>query len=134
MSFMLDTDTCIHIIKHRPTALQTKLGKISVGEIAVSSVVVAELAYGIEHSARKSHNRQALDEFLGHIVLEDWPTEAAWEYGRIRSHLRRKGTPIGAMDLLIAAHALYAGATLVTGNTREFRRVPRLTVENWIQS
>jgi len=130
---MLDTDTCIHIIKRRSPALQEKLERISIGQIAVSSVVVAELAYGIERSARKSHNRQALEEFLSPIVLEDWPTEAAWGYGRIRSHLRRKGTPIGAMDLLIAAHALHAGATLVTGNIREFRRVPRLTVENWIE-
>lgn len=67
------------------------------------------------------------------MVLEDWPTEAVWEYGKIRSHLHRKGTPIGAMDLLIAAHAVHTGATLVTGNIREFRRVQGLTLENWIQ-
>lgn len=134
MGFMLDTDTCIHIVKHRPTALRDKLENIASGEIAVSGIVVAELAYGIEHSAHKRHNRQALDEFLSHIVLEDWPTEAASEYGKVRSHLRRKGTPIGAMDLLIAAHALHTGATLVTGNIREFQRVPRLKMENWIHS
>lgn len=61
----------------------------------------------------------------------DWPAEAVWEYGKIRTFLRTKGTPIGAMDLLIATHALHTKTKLVTDNTREFKRVPGLKVENW---
>lgn len=133
MRYMLHTNTCINVIKYHPSKAQKKLDAIAVGAVGISSIVLAELWYGVAHSAKREHNAQALAEFLEYVSTSDWPQEAAPEYGRIRSQLRKKGTPIGAMDLLIAVHALTLEATLVTDNVTEFRRVSNLKVENWIQ-
>jgi tRNA(fMet)-specific endonuclease VapC len=132
MKYMLDTNVCIAIIKECPEEVKEKLSKIPVGEIGISSIVVAELWYGIRLSHMRKHNEVALNEFLKYVIVLDWPEEAAPEYGRIRAHLKKKGTPIGANDLLIAAHALALDAVLVTDNIREFRRTPNLKIENWI--
>jgi tRNA(fMet)-specific endonuclease VapC len=129
---MLDTNTCIAIIKERPAEARKKLNEIPVGDVGVSSVVVAELWYGVTQSQRQKDNEEALNGFLQYVTVLDWPAQAAPEYGRIRTHLQQKGTPIGSMDLLIAAHAVTVGAVLVTDNVREFRRVPKLKVENWV--
>ncbi len=131
--YMLDTNTCIALIKERPEFLRKKLATVPVGRIAISSIVLAELWYGIAQSQRKQHNEEALGDFLNYIGVEDWPDTAAPAYGALRAHLRKAGSPIGAMDLLIAAHALTEKAVLVTDNVKEFRRVPRLVVENWIK-
>ena len=133
MRYMLDTNTCINIIKYHPSKAQKKLATVAVGAVGISSIVLAELWYGVAHSAKRTHNEQALAEFVEYVSISDWPQQAAPEYGRIRSQLRNKGTPIGAMDLLIAVHALTLGATLVTDNITEFRRVSNLKVENWIK-
>lgn len=132
MKYMLDTNTCIYIIKHRTPEVRKKLERVPVGDVSVSGIVLAELWYGIEESAQRKRNEEALENFLQYVTALDWPTQATPVYGKIRSHLRRKGTPIGANDLLIAAHALTLGSVLVTDNTAEFRRVPRLKVENWV--
>jgi tRNA(fMet)-specific endonuclease VapC len=132
MRYMLDTNTCIYLIKHHPPEVKQRLGTLSVGEVAVSSVVTAELWYGIAQSTKKKHNEAALEDFLKYVIVLDWPLKAAPEYGRLRAHLKKKGTPIGAMDLLIAAHATVLDAVLVTDNISEFGRVPRLKVENWV--
>ena len=129
--YMLDTDTCIYIIKRRPPAVRRRLDGIPIGEAVVSSVTAAELHYGVCQSARVDANLQELERFLEFVNVLDWPLEAARHYGFVRSQLQRQGTPIGPMDLMIAAHALSAGATLVTNNTREFDRVPGLRLENW---
>ena len=129
---MLDTNTCIHIIKHHPEAIRKKVNRIPVGQIGVSAIVVTELEYGIECSARRTENRQALEAFLNYSVVQDWPADASKDYGRIRASLRKKGTPIGAMDLLIATHSLHIGSILVTDNLREFKRIPGLKLENWV--
>jgi len=132
MRYMLDTNTCICIIKQQPPELRAKLERVQVAKVSVSSIAVAELWYGVMQSIRKKHNAAALDEFLQYVTVLDWPAQAAPEYGRIRAHLKRAGTPIGAMDLLIAAHAVTLGVTLITDNIREFLRVPNLRIENWI--
>jgi tRNA(fMet)-specific endonuclease VapC len=132
MRYMLDTNTCIYLIKHHPPEVKQRVGTLSVGEVAVSSVVIAELWYGIVQSTKKKHNEAALEDFLKYVTILDWPMQAAPEYGRIRAHLKKKSTLIGAMDLLIAAHAVTLDAVLVTDNVREFGRVPRLKVENWV--
>ena len=132
MRYLLDTNTCIHVIKHHPSSVQERLATIPIGDVGVSSMVLAELWYGIAHSGKRQHNEQALTEFLDYVEVLDWPREAAPIYGRVRSFLRKRGTPIGAMDLLIAAHALTLDAALVTDNVAEFRRVPKLKIENWI--
>lgn len=134
MRYMLDTNTCIYIIKHHPPEVKKRLRKIPVGDVVVSSIVVAELCYGVTQSQRTKDNQAALDDFLEYLLVLDWPAEAAVPYGEGRTHLKKKGTPIGAMDLLIAAHAIAENAILVTDNITEFRRVPKLKVENWVRS
>lgn len=132
MKYILDTDTCIYIIKNHPPNVKKKLSRLETDDIVISSIVVAELAFGIACSRRKKTNKEALDVFLSYVLIEDWPVEAAPLYGDIRAHLKSKGTPIGAMDLLIAAHAVHNRSTLVTNNTNEYKRVPKLKIENWV--
>jgi len=132
MKYMLDTNTCIAIMKKRPSELKTKLKRIPIGEIGVSSIVVAELWYGICQSQKPKDNEEALNDFLSYVTVLDWPLHAAPVYGKIRTELKKKRTPIGAMDLLIAAHALALNMVVVTDNVKEFRRVAKLKVENWI--
>lgn len=132
MRYMLDTNTCIYTMKRQPPEVKRRLAKIPIGEVGISGIVAAELWYGVTQSARKKHNEESLAQFLEFLAMEDWPAEAAPEYARMRSHLRKEGTPIGAMDLLIASHAVVRGAMLVSDNLREFRRVPGLRVESWV--
>lgn len=131
--YMLDTSTCIAIIKRRPDTIQARLTALSVEEVGISGIVAAELWYGVAFSQKKKQNETALKDFLDYVTVLDWPFEAGKIYGRIRADLKGKGTPIGAMDLLIAAHALFLDAVLVTGNEREFQRVSDLKIENWVK-
>jgi tRNA(fMet)-specific endonuclease VapC len=130
---MLDTNTCILLIKHRPKALYDRISVLPLENLAVSSIAIAELWYGVSLSQKKRNNEAALKDFLDYVDVLDWPHGAGPVYGSVLKHLKEKGTPIGAMDLLIAAHALFIGAVLVTDNTREFQRVPGLNLENWIE-
>lgn len=129
---MLDTNTCIAIIKRRPDTIKTRLTVLAVEEVGISGIVAAELWYGVAFSQKKKQNETALKDFLDYVTELDWPFEAGKIYGRIRADIKGKGTPIGAMDLLIAAHALFLEAVLVTGNEREFKRVSDLKTENWL--
>ena len=129
---MLDTNICIHMIKYHPVSLREKLADVQVGEIAISGIVSAELWYGVACSQRKKGNEAALKDFLQYVEILDWPKGAAPLYGRIRAELRSGGTPIGAMDLLIAIHALFLHKVLITNNQNEFERIPGLKVENWV--
>ncbi|MEK7350506.1 MAG: type II toxin-antitoxin system VapC family toxin [Nitrospirota bacterium] len=131
MKLMLDTDICIYLIKqHPPSALEQFLTH-PVGDIGISSITVAELEYGVSKSRHATKNRLALAQFLSPLEVASFDRNAAAAYGRLRATLEQKGTPIGSMDLLIAAHALSLSVRLVTNNAREFRRVPGLRVENW---
>jgi tRNA(fMet)-specific endonuclease VapC len=129
---MLDTSTCIHIIKHHPESIWMKLSSLSVGEVVVSSIVSAELWYGVAYSMKRKENEAALNDFLEYIEVLHWPKEAARLYGKIRAELRRKGAQIGAMHLLIGAHAVFLETVLVTDNVKEFERIPGLKIENWM--
>jgi len=129
--YMMDTNTCIALIKVRPDSMLARLSGLSVGEVAISSIVAAELWYGVARSQKKKQNEAALRDFLDYVAVLDWPCEACLIYGRVRATLEEKGTPIGAMDLLIASHSLWLDAIIVTDNTREFQRVPDLKIENW---
>lgn len=131
ISYMLDTKACIALIKDRPDTMRLKLQEISTHEVAISSVVAAELWYGVALSRNRKINEAALKDFLDYMSVLDWPHGACPMYGRIRAELKKKGTPIGAMDLLIASHALFLDAVIVTNNTGEFLRVPGLKVEDW---
>jgi len=98
----------------------------------VSSVTVAELYFGVQKRQRPAQNEQALEQFLIPLAVVGFDLAAAIEYGRVRAALEKRGPPIGPLDTLIAAHALSLDLTLVTNNTREFERVPDLSVENWV--
>jgi len=131
MNLMLDTNICIYIIKQRPAAVLKRFLEYQVGEIALSSITLSELRYGVAKSSHREKNAKALDEFIIPLEVVSFDEEAAHAYGDIRATLEKAGTPIGAMDMLIAAHAVSIGIPLVTNNTREFERIPALTVIDW---
>ena len=131
MKYMLDTNLSIYLIKQQPKAVIDKFRDIPPGEIGISTISVAEMMYGIEKSQQKERNRTALDLFLAPLEILDFNYLATQKYGSIREFLESKGTPIGAYDLMIAAHAISLGSILVTNNTREFSRIPDLQIENW---
>lgn len=130
MRFMLDTNICIYLIKNDPSRVIARLKRHDLGEVGISSISAAELAYGVAKSGSE-RNRAALEKFLLPLEIAPFDEKAAWFYGDLRAILERAGTPIGPLDTQIAAHALSIGCTLVTNNVREFERVPQLQVENW---
>jgi len=129
--YMLDTDTCSYVMKRSSDALLKGLRKTSVSDVCISVITKSELQHGVEISPRRQQDEAALEAFLRYVEVLDFTNEAAPHYAQIRAYLRARGTMIGANDLLIAAHARSLGLTLVTNNTREFRRVPKLMIENW---
>ena len=106
MTYMLDTNICIYAMKKKPEKVLNRFREELDGGLCISSITLAELEYGMKHSS---------------------------EYGEIRAYLQSRGTPIGPLDMLIAAHARAEGMTLVTNNVREFERVPALELENWAE-
>ena len=131
MKYMLDTNICIYVIKHKPQSVVKVFLEHDPDEICVSAITYAELMHGVEKSQAKEKNRFAVTLFLSAIAILEFDSHAAEEYGKVKAELERKGTPIEPMDLLIAGHARSMGLTVVTNNTREFRRVENLDVEDW---
>ena len=131
MKYMLDTNICIYLIKHKPPKVLKHFRSHAVGDIGMSSIALAELRYGVSKSQHVEKNRQALDEFILPLELADFDEQAAAAYGTVRAGLEKAGRPIGSMEMLIGSHALALGATLVTNNTREFRQIPDLKVVDW---
>jgi len=131
MNLLLDTDICIYLIKRRPPSVLKRFDAFAAGTVAISSITVAELEFGVQKSQYPSQNQQALEQFLLPLVILDFDHEAARTYGKIRAWLETRGKTIGALDMLIAAHALSKGLPLATNNVREFSRVPDLKVLNW---
>ena len=129
--YMLDTDTCSHIMKRSNEALLNRLAKVPVSDVCISVITKSELLYGVEVSPKRRQDEAALDAFLLYVQVLDFPDAASSHYAKIRADLKAHGTMIGANDLLIAAHARSLELTLITNNTREFRRVRRLAIENW---
>jgi len=129
---MLDTNICIYLIKQRPQSLLDRFRSFPVGDIGISVITLAELQYGASKSSRPKQNREALEQFLSPLEVAALDRRATVAYGTVRAALEKKGRPIGAMDLLIAAHALSLRVRLVTNDEREFRHVPGLRVENWV--
>jgi len=132
MRFMLDTDSCIALIKRKPGSILRRLTSLSPGEAGISAITLAELRYGVAKSGQNETNRLALDEFLLPLEVADFDGPAAESYGIVRAALEKAGTPIGPLDTQIGAHALSLGAILVTHNSREFRRIRGLAVEDWL--
>ena len=131
MKYMLDTNICIYVIKHKPAGAIRRFLEHDPYDICVSSITYAEMMHGVEKSAARERNRIAYMAFMSAITVLDFSAKAAEEYGRVRSALEAQGTPIGPMDMLIAGHAKAENLILVTNNTREFERVKGLRLENW---
>ena len=130
--YMLDTDISSYIMKRKNAMVLQRLQTVPMGDLAISAITKGELAFGVEVSPRMPQDRLALEGYLKHVEVLDYPADAAQHYGEIRATLKRTGTMIGANDLLIGAHARCLGLILVTNNMREFGRVERLTLENWM--
>ena len=130
MKYMLDTNTCIFIIKKDENVL-SHLKNIDFKEICISSITLSELEYGVAKSMHSEKNQKALDDFVYNFSILPFDSNAAHEYGKIRANLEKIGSPIGGMDMLIAAHAKSQKLILVTNNTKEFIRVNGLNIEDW---
>lgn len=131
MRFLLDTNVCIDMIRGKSDRILPRLRRCRPGDVGISSITLAELWHGVAKSRNPEGNAAALDGFLLPLDVLDFGEAAALAYGAIRASLEKVGTPIGSMDTLIAAHAVSLGVTLVTSNTREFRRVRTLVVIDW---
>lgn len=130
--FLLDTNVCVELLRGRAPHLFERLRRFEIDEVAISSITMAELQYGVAKSARPARHAVLLAEFCAPLAILPFDNIAAETYGRVRAELERAGVSIGPLDTLIAAHALSLGLTVVTGNEREFRRVTGLLVENWL--
>ncbi|WP_231702655.1 type II toxin-antitoxin system tRNA(fMet)-specific endonuclease VapC [Desulfocucumis palustris] len=129
---MLDTNICIYIIKKKPIKVVETLKRLDIGDVCISTITLAELEYGVEKSQHREKNKIALTSFLSPLEILPFSEKAAAISGEIRATLEKKGQIIGAYDLLIAAHALSESLILVTNNTNEFKRIPSLTLQNWV--
>ena len=133
MKFMLDTNTCIYIIKRKPPNVIRRFKRTEISQIGISSITLSELLYGVSKSSRPEQNRLALTQFIAPLEILSYGDEAAQYYGDIRAHLEKQGTPIGSLDMLIAAHTLSIACTLVTNNEKDFIRIPNLKIVNWVK-
>jgi tRNA(fMet)-specific endonuclease VapC len=131
MAFLLDTNACVDYLTARYQKVVERIRGSSPEELFLSVVVVAELRYGADHSARRRTNHARIDALIEEIDVLDFDLRAAATYGRVRARLEAAGTPIGPNDMLIAAHALSRALTVITDNTAEFGRVRGLKVDNW---
>ena len=129
--YMLDSSFCIDVMRDRTPALRERF-KVEAGTMALSTIALHELLYGAANVENSQRARQKVDEFAGRLAVVEFGEQAANHAGDIRATLRRAGQMIGSYDLLIAAHARSLGLVVVTGNVREFERVPGLRCENWL--
>lgn len=130
MRYLLDTDICIYLINGRPDSVTQTFRRHRIASIGLSSITTSELRWGVAKSG-SARNRTALEAFLASFQVAPYDDDAARAYGDLRAELERRGTPIGPLDLLIAAQAIALDTILVSNNEREFKRVPGLRVENW---
>lgn len=132
MKYMLDTNICIYIIKKHPENVLKKFKTFSVGDLCISSITLAELMHGVYKSQHIHKNKTALEEFTLPLEVMPFNEETAYHYGLIRAYLEKKSTPIGSLDLMIGTHAQCLNYILVTNNKKEFSRIPKLKIEDWI--
>lgn len=132
MIYMLDTNVCVYALNKHPEYYYDNLELLGKDNtVAISSIVLAELQYGISKSKRKEENQAKLNAFLNISEVMDFTEKCAFYYGEIRTELEQKGLTIGANDLLIASHAICVQATLITNNTSEFKRVSGLKIKDF---
>ncbi len=135
MIWMLDTGILIHLINRKENfdRIARRMSGRSPGELRLSAITLAGLSFGVEKGEFRSENRKTLAELLEFLQVDDFPSGAAHDFAQIKVAPSARGRPIGPYDLLIAAHARHLRAVLVTNNEREFRRVPALSVQNWLK-
>lgn len=131
IKYLLDTNICIYLIRRKPEIVLKRIQGLQVSDLGISSITLSELEYGVAKSRKQEQNKLALTEFLTPIEIMPFDDMAAKHYGELRAYLEKRGTPIGSLDMLIAAHAVSLQSTLVTNNESEFTRVPGLKIENW---
>lgn len=131
MNYLIDTNICIYVMNKRPLGVIKKFKKYEPGEIAISSITVSELQYGVAKSNYREKNEVRLGDFLAPFEILPYDHNAAIIYGDIRFQLEKLGQPIGPLDLLIAAQAISQGLILITNNDKEFKRIKKLRIENW---
>lgn len=132
MKYLLDTNAMSELMRGPANRVASAIARVGENAVCTSIVVVSELKFGA--AKKRSANLTAnLEKVLDTILIEDFKAPADAAYAELRATLEKAGTPIGQMDMLIAAHALALDATLVTANEREFSRVPGLKVENWMK-
>jgi len=128
--YLLDTNIASCIIKGNSAAVDRRLGKVAMAELAVSAVTEGELRFGAARMPHATRLHSLVEDFLLRVAVLPWDSEAAKQYGQVRAALERAGQPMGNLDVMIAAHALARDAILVT-NDRAFGRIKRLRVEDW---
>ncbi len=133
MKYLLDTDTFSVAARDGSAQLKARLGAVPAHDIALSAIAVGEIEFGLARNAPPERIRLRIAALRSSFRVLPVDEPVAGAYGRLRQDLQRRGTPIGPNDMWIAAHALVAGLTLVSGNEREFTRVPGLKVENWLR-
>ncbi len=133
MKYLLDTNICIYLIKKQDKHVLSKFQNLEIGDVGISSVTLSELLYGVYKSEHIQKNHAALNEFISPLEIMPYEEEASLHYGMLRAHLEKRGTLIGQLDLMIAAHAKSLNVILVTNYKREFMRVPELLIENWVR-
>jgi tRNA(fMet)-specific endonuclease VapC len=131
LTYMLDTNICIHVMKNYPESLREKFNALA-EQLCISSITLGELYYGAEKSARRAHNLTAIEIFVARLDVLPFAGKAAAHYGQVRAELERLGTPCGPHDMQIGGHARSEGLIVVTNNMREFVRMPGVRTENWI--
>jgi len=130
--YLLDTNICSHFISQRYPSVTQKLREKDPKAIFISSIVAGELAYGVAHSTRVESNRVNLNLFLSSMQVLPWDEQAIWQFGFQKSRLRKLGTPISEIDLLLGCQALALDYVFVTNNNKEFQRIEGLKLENWV--
>lgn len=133
LRFMLDTDTCIHVLRNRPASMRERF-RLAAGSLCISTVTLSELLFGALNSAQPEAKRTQVEALISRMDILAYDDTAADHFSNIKADLKQRGCLIGPYDLMIAAHARSLGLILVTGNLREFRRVDGLRCESWIES
>jgi tRNA(fMet)-specific endonuclease VapC len=132
MRYMLDTNICSYVLRSRPASVKERFDEAGPGALAVSTVVLAELLFGAARHREAAAIRREIRDLVSRLEVLPWDEVAAEHYGDVRAALEQCGRPLGAMDMMIAAHARSRGATLVSNDLNHFDRVEGLLVANWV--
>jgi len=131
VKYLLNSDICIYLINGKSGKILKRMTAKDPNEVCISSVTLFELTYGVEKSRQVERNKLALAHFCASLNILAFDDRAAQEAGVVRADLEKVGKTIGAYDVMIGAHARSIGATVVTNNTKEFKHIQSLKVENW---